>query len=241
MKHAIVGLTALCSVGCVMIATQAGARSIRTDSNPGNDGWSTCSGGTTCPDLPMGVTANPLGPIPSAAPVAVTSLGGNATFVTGDADLQSSTGYMGNAPGLSLLYGTALNYTAQVLYFNLSNIGPLAVYNSSGQIITVPGAANAWEIEFNYNSKPSSSASIDIGGDIFTAPPSVLAPNTANDNFNEFVDVNGKIYAPPGWTAASSTTSAPEIDSSSAMGALTLLAGCLAMLRPGRRWLKPAR
>jgi hypothetical protein len=241
MKTAIAGLTALCSVGCLLIASQADARSIRTDSNPGNDGWSTCGDGTTCSSLPVAV--NPLGSLPSAAPAAFMSLGGDATFVTGDLDLQTSTGYMGTAPGLSLLYGTTSNLTAQVLYFNLSNVGPVAAYNSSGQIVTLgtPNAGtNDWEIELNYNSKPTSSASIEIGGDIFTAPPSVLAPNSANDNLNEFVYFDGKIYAPPGWSPASATTAAPEIDSSSAIGALTLLAGCLVILRPRRTPLRTA-
>jgi hypothetical protein len=40
--------------------------------------------------------------------------------------------------------------------------------------------------------------------------------------------------APPGWSETSATA-APEIDPASAIGGLTLLAGCLVVLRGGRR------
>jgi hypothetical protein len=139
--------------------------------------------------------------------------------------------------------GVALSYTSgatqgQVVFFNLSGNPSESVYapnpllDGSGNPIALPSAGgNAWEIEFNYSSTPTTLASLAFGGNIYTASAQTLSPA----NLNEFVYYNGALYAPTGWTETSSTASAPEIDPSSAIAALTLFAGCLAVLGGGRR------
>jgi hypothetical protein len=129
------------------------------------------------------------------------------------------------------------------MFFNLTTsasesvYGPNPTLDSSGSPEplgpALPATAQtpftAWEIEFNYTN-PSAPASLEFGGNIYTASAATLS----SSNLNEFVYYNGNLYAPTGW--ASPTVSAPEIDSTSAIAGLTLLVGCLAVLR-GRRTL----
>jgi hypothetical protein len=244
MKYALLGLTALCSVVCLTMAPRAEARSIRADTNPSN-GWNACTTINPCASLPTGLTFNPFGSDPTAAP-SPTLTGGLSLLVPdaqGGPDAQTpcissgcgATGWSTPVPGVALAYTSGATQ-AQVVLFNLSNNPLETVYgpalDSLGNPIPLGSASGtAWEIGFNYSSTPTTSASLAFGGNIYTASAQTLSPA----NLNEFVYFNGALYAPTGWTETSATVSAPEIDPSAAIAALTLLAGCLAVLGGGRR------
>jgi hypothetical protein len=144
---------------------------------------------------------------------------------------------------LALAY-TSGNIQAQVVFFDLSGnslqsvYSPNPLFDTSGEPIPLGSAGgNAWEIEFNYDTTPSTPASLAFGGNIYTASANTLSP----DNLNEFVFFNDKLYAPTGWTESSGTVAAPEINPVSSIAALTFLAGCLAVLRGGRRPVRSTR
>jgi hypothetical protein len=242
------------SVACLVISLNLApsanaAHPIRTDTGtsqfPGTDnGWNPC--GASCPTLPSGLTVNPFGSDPATAPILAYALGGSSTSVQvpgGGGDTQQS--WSVNVPGLSNFY-TSNGITAQVLYFNLSNQPSQTVYappNASNQSTKLgPANGTVWEIEFNYGqstalgatANPTTSASLDLNGKIYTASATVLD----NSNSDEFVDYGGKLYAPAGWVESSGSSGAaeaPELNTTTTGSAITLLLCGLGILLGGRR------
>jgi hypothetical protein len=252
MKNAIMGLIGLWSISAMLVVTQAEARGIRTDANPSNN-WLPCVAGNPCATLPPGLEFNAFGSNPTGSGPTPTVTGGpflspgdQSGFGT-DAQTpcvtlscsDSSVDWSSTVPGVAYAASTG-TVQSQVVFFNLSNnptqfvYGPVTSLDSSGNPIPLGTAStglSAWEIEFNYNAGfVPSSASLEFGGNIYTASASVLSPS----NLNEFVDYNGTLHAPPGWVESPASISAPEIDPTSAFAGFTLLAGILAVLR-GRR------
>jgi len=114
-------------------------------------------------------------------------------------------------------------------------------------------AAGDTEVLFNYASSLASqagTASFTMGGVTYTSTGSLLPTTTDNDFvFNSsgqlvgaLTDLGGTFTSavPTGWTASGTVSPAPEMDSSLAISAFTLLAGCLAVARGGRRSLRSA-
>jgi hypothetical protein len=261
MKHAT-GIVALSFLACLIVAAPASARGIRTDT--GNAGWDTCSAAAPCATLPDGLSFNPFGTDPTAAPSPNSLRGGLAVFAVPPSnpdtdpaqgpDAQSPTcapdGCSSNPSSWKTpVSGAAYGYAggAQVMFFDLTTSALETVYgpnlNNSGDDPVVLGNAlpasskapmTAWEVEFNYalTTHPTF-ASLEFGGNIYTASGDTLSPK----NLNEFVFYGDTLHAPNGWTETSATVSAPEIDPASAIAGLTLLAGCMAVLRGGRRTL----
>jgi hypothetical protein len=115
------------------------------------------------------------------------------------------------------------------------------------------------EVEFNYDtaSTPAlattaGTASFTMGGVTYASTGGHLPTGTDNDfvftstgkyvgelsNSNNETPALTANLAPQGWTASSGgggTASAPELDATSAMSALTLVMGCLLVARGGRR------
>jgi hypothetical protein len=122
-------------------------------------------------------------------------------------------------------------------------------------------AAGDREVEFNYDASLNNAkgtASFVMGGVMYTSTGTTLPTSTTFENDFVFTasgalvggividstsDVASfKTGVPTGWIASGGTTvSAPEIDPTSAIAALTLLAGGLAVLRGGRRTLLSLR
>jgi len=121
-------------------------------------------------------------------------------------------------------------------------------------------AAGDTEVEFNYDASlnnATGTASFVMGGVTYTSSGTTLPTSTTFENdfvFNASGALVGGIVVDPisavasfktgvptGWIASGGTVSAPEIDPTSAIAALTLLAGGLAVLRAGRRTLLPVR
>jgi hypothetical protein len=252
MKHAVLGLGALWSISAMLIASQAEARGIRTDTNAANT-WLPCDASNPCATLPSGLQFNAFGSDPTASGPAPTVVGGLgvfppdpqngpeaqspcATLVCSD----SSVGWSANVPGISFSASTS-TVQSQVVYFDLSNnpgqsvYGPSTSLDGNGNPIALGAALpglSAWEIEFNYNTGfVPTSASLEFGGNIYTASQSVLSPS----NLNEFVDYNGVLHAPAGWVESRAPVPAPEIDPASAFAGFTLFAGALMVLRGNRR------
>jgi hypothetical protein len=248
MKHAIVGLTALCSVVCLTLAPRAEARGIRAD--------------IPCPYGGGANTWSSTGPVSSTQfnPGAATSYSAqlNGSVNTDDINL-SVTGatmyawYSAPIPSASLC-GTTLSNGDQfsapspieeVIAYTLSSGDTLNSPNGQSSISLPTGGT---EVEFNYAISGAGQASFTMDGVTYKSTALTLPSTTAND----FIfNANGSLFGaisedgtyvtqgglPSGWSATSGTVSAPEIDSASAIGALTLLAGCLAVLRGGRRTL----
>jgi hypothetical protein len=271
MKHATFALNATSSLVCLMLAHDAEARSLRADDNT-NNGWDTCSASNTCASLAAGLTFNPLGSDPSAAPSPTSIVGGTSVFaVPPDGfDAQSPCGMGGNStvvctgpdtpswstpvPGVSFTYSSGATQ-AQVMFFDLSQgsgsteqvfgPNPSLVSDSAnpddpliGDPVALGSAAGktAWEIEFNYSGPTSSSASLDFGGNTYTASAALLSNS---NNLNEFVYYDGTLYAPTGWQETPDAVRAPELDATSVISALSLLFGSIAVLR-GRRQMNIA-
>jgi hypothetical protein len=152
---------------------------------------------------------------------------------------------------------------SQVLDYGLnstSSFSPLEVWNGTVDTgTTLSLATGDHEVEFNYDSarvttSTAGTASFTLGGVTYTSNGSFVPSTTDNDflfdstgkllgglgtdQFGDTVVLSG---VPTGWTAGGSTISAPEIDPSSAVAGLTLLAGALVLMRGGRRTLKVVR
>jgi hypothetical protein len=121
---------------------------------------------------------------------------------------------------------------------------------------TVGLAGGDIEVEFNYNTSSlpttAGTASFTMGGIKYASTGGRLPTGTDNDfvfsSTGKYVgELSGPTggaavlttnLAPQGWTASSGgggTTSAPELDATSAASALTLVMGCLMVARGGRR------
>jgi hypothetical protein len=228
----------------------AEARTIRVDQgtpqNP-NDGWvlCPCTPGEL-PSLPTGLLFNPTGSVPLAP--TNPNAGGSSVFIPDPtfsdesaSDLQA--GSNASVPALSYM-STFGSLPVQAVYFNLSSLGSNIVLPSTTGVSVGPTTGpSAWEVEFNYGdsdlnpataSNVPTTASLEFGGTTFTYTGA--AGGLATPGLIEFVFDNNKLYAPSsGWTVTSTVASAPELDPSSAMGGLTLLAGVLLIIRANGR------
>jgi hypothetical protein len=158
-------------------------------------------------------------------------------------------------------FTTSTGPLSQVIDYGLnsaSSFSPLEVWNGTVDTgTTLSLAAGDREKEFNYDSSRVSlsttgTASFSLGGITYTSSGSFVPSGTDNDflfdssgkllgglGTDQFGDTVVFTGVPTGWTAGTSgTISAPEIDPSSAVAGLTLLAGVLVVLRGGRRSLK---
>jgi hypothetical protein len=246
MKH-VAGISVFGLLVCQIVVAPASARAIRSDDNPSNN-WGSCADATQCAKLPSGLSFNPFGTDPSAAPSPTAIMGGLNVFApapdgfdaqspcSASGSTCSANSWQSPVPGIEYLFGSS----AQVMFFDLSGNPSETVYGpnlDAGNPVALGSAAvgtTAWEIEFNYATTPTTSASFEFGGNIYTASANVLSPT----NLNEFVFYGNTLHAPSGWSEGPATTSAPEIDPASAIGGLTLLSGCLLALRGGRRTLR---
>jgi hypothetical protein len=260
MKSITAAAVALCSAvslawAPLSEAAGGGAKGIRADlpcpyggaGGPNPDLWAPTSG--TSPFNPGLVTPN-----------TATLVGGSN--ITQDQDTLAVTSaiqyvyYSSPIPPASACPGNE---------FTLNPNGPLE------QVMTYTMDNNASvsqagdiEVEFNYNTffnpalaTTAGTASFTMGGVTYTSTGGVLPTGTDNDFlFSSTGALKGEIVTdstgtaslqagvPVGWIIKSGgggTVTAPEIDPSSAVAGLTLLAGLLAVLRSGRRTLKVAR
>jgi len=166
------------------------------------------------------------------------------------------------APGISIttagdfVYGIQSNYTpASVNYPSYTsstaymyNWGSMPTNQGAGiseQVMLYEPASSAGEpfsleVDFNYNSNvvtngcAGQKATFAAGNTTFTDTFSATNSCTAGTNAF-FFNSSGQLIGgtPAGWQTA--TTAAPEIDSKSAIGALTLLLGFVAVMRDRRQ------
>ena len=261
MKHTFVALTAICTVVCLTYAPNAeasGGRSIRADLPCPYGG---VNAGAWVPTAPGSLNPNPgLLVGNSTTPIAASAFlvaGPNLPSDTDDNGLDLVTPspgqpqavqydwYVNPIPNVSNCSDPNFNGgdmpVEQVMQYRLASGGPLSL------------AAGDTEVEFNYASSlagVSGVASFLMGGVTYTSTGTLLPTGTLNDFL---FDQNGKLLGalgldasfnpmftagiPTGWTSSGGTASAPEIDPASAVAALTLLLGGLAVLR-GRRTLQ---
>jgi hypothetical protein len=265
MKHTIAAVTAICSVVYLTCAPRAEAnsqKSIRADLPCPYGG---VNAGAWVPTSPSSLNPNPgLLVGNSTTPIAASvflAAGPNLPSDTDDNGLAlASTGtgqfdwYVNPIPAASNCSDPSFNGgdmpVEQVIQFSLAS-GNYSLGGGGGNLAV---AAGDTEVEFNYASTLSGTAgvaSFTMGGVTYTSIGASLPTGTANDFL---FDQSGKLLGslgqdsadnptfaaalPDGWTssAGGGTISAPEIDSASAVAALTLLMGGLAVLR-GRRTL----
>jgi hypothetical protein len=245
MKHALVGLTALCSVVCLTMAPRAEARSIRAD-RPQTAGCQIANWSTNA-DPNAGIAALSPGGVSSSTDsvVTCTSSGNNSVdpnnissfFVTNDNvgppygmqtnetyGATSNASYLATSGELYQFVSTANgNVDADVVVWNLSNSDTEIELNNWCNSGTT-GASVSWGK--NTYTGGCNSATNDL---LFNKAGSLIGYVTDSTSTLTLVTATS---LPADWK--SSTVSAPEIDPASAIGALTLLAGCLAVLRRGR-------
>jgi hypothetical protein len=149
--------------------------------------------------------------------------------------------------------------------FNSSNNGPYAQTDVVAAVISGAGTgacaastnANCWSLEFDYDSVSKAggmlpvvtpltscpgggAASVSVAAGGVTSTYTSSNPCAINGTEMEFIGtkLTGTFCsdgAPCGTPTSGTPTAAPEINSSSAISALTLLAGCLAVLFGGSR------
>ena len=112
-------------------------------------------------------------------------------------------------------------------------------------LLTGPFGANETEIELNGWCPGGSGASFKFGGNTFSGgcggnPTDLLFSQSGSivGYVNDASDGTTTIFrstSVPGWTESGVVASAPELNPSSAIAALTLLLGSLAVLRGNRR------
>jgi hypothetical protein len=250
MKHTTLGLAALCSLVCLIFEAPAYARAIRADlSCPFGGGapgtWSYEGPVATSQFNPGIDTSNSAmfagSPSDNGGP-SFLSVTGATMYAWYSLPIPSATSC--GVPGF-----IAPSPAAQVITYDLASGDTLS--SSDGKSpVTLPDGSK--EVQFNYAVSGAGMASFTMNKITYKSTGTALPSNTANDFiFNSdgslfgaisddgtFVNVAGGSVTglPSGWTS-SGTVSAPEIDPASAIGAFTLLAGCLAVLRGGRRTL----
>ena len=230
MKHALIAITA--SLAAVALAPAVQGRSLRADIQCpyGNGGvsWTPTSG-------------NPLS-ISTGASGAYTSL-----FVPTTAGSISSDDVGLSVTSVSQYNTYAATPDASTCGSNPNAPTPLAqVMNytlGSGNAI---GAAGDVEVEFNYAAGVTSgAASFTLAGMTFTASGLTFANDSdflfsAAGAYKGAISSDGSTLStalPTGWSSKTGggTVSAPEIDATSAAGALGLLFAGIAVLRGRRR------
>lgn len=230
MKHSILALSALCSALCVFIAPRAEAgHSIRIDEGNGTGCMSTW---TTVSD-PTGAAAfSPGGTFGSEVACAPNSGSPADLFPNGVAANDASTAIGGGAPYVATggemfqFYPGAPSPTpsAQIVAWTLTNSDTEVEMNGW----CPGGASGSFTWGANTYKGGCSGAATDF---LFNSAKGFIG--FVNDSTNT-VDLVSRV--PTGWTSTGSgSVSAPEIDSSSAMASLTLLAGGLAVLRSRRQ------
>jgi hypothetical protein len=248
MKHAISAFAALSSLVCLAVAPAAQSRTIRQDvpcpfggaGPPNASAWSPSTTVTTSPFNPGGAATN-LNVLVAGS--SITSDDINNLAISG----ATMYAYYAVAPDASSCAGNpfgAPGPNEQVVDYSLTggqSIGAVAL------------PTGAYEVDFNYAPGfTGSGASFTLDGVTYTSATLSLISGNAND----FIfNANGSLFGsvsndgtsiavgalPTNWKSSSGTVSAPEIDASSAVTALTLLLGGLAVLRGGRRALIPVR
>jgi hypothetical protein len=258
MKPITVAVAALCSLACLAwapLAQAGGSRGIRADlpcpyggaGGPNPDLWGPTTGSS--PFNPGLVTPN------------TATLVAGSTITTDQVELAISSAvqyvyYSSPIPPASDCPGNEFTLNPngpleQVMSYTMANNGSLT---QAGDI----------EVEFNYNTffnptlaTTAGTASFTMGGVTYASSGTLLPTSTDNDFlFSSAGVLKGEIVTdtsgtasvvaglPQGWTIQSGgggTVSAPEIDPASAVAAITLFAGLLAVLRGGRRTLEEAR
>ena len=255
MKSLSIAVAAVCSVVYLTVtphAEAAGGRGIRADlpcpyggaGQPDADAWSPTSGAS--PYNPGLVTPN------SATLVAGSNITTDQSFLL---SVQSAIQYV--------------YYTNPIPDVSTCATDPFSAPGPLEQVIQYTMADNVGvtqagdiEVAFNYDTAVPSlattagNASFTLNGVTYTSTGTVL-PTAFNDEFlfssigvlkGELVTdsntglVSLKAGVPDGWTSSGGgTVTVPEIDPTSAIAGLTLLAGGLAILRGSRRSLRVAR
>lgn len=239
MKNTFAAIATVCtalSLACAPRA-EAGGRGIRADLPCPYGGagttplWTPTTGSS--PFNPGAPTAN------SAALVANTNFITTDSGVGGGLDITGATQYdWYTNPIPSSCTPTPSDPIEQVIDYQLAAGGTLGL------------AAGDTEVQFNYDPSLASTkgiASFTMGGVTFTSNGPLLPTSTDNSFLFSAtgaflgaltLDSSGNTVltagVPTGWTESGGTTTVPEIDPSSAIAALTLLAGGLVVLR-GRR------
>jgi hypothetical protein len=263
MKQLSLAVASLCSMACLIYTPRAdaGNHNIRADLpcpfGPGSGAWTQTS-------MPSPYNAGLAGTTPVTLQGSIAGINNQdelGLVIVSAVQYDSYAAPPTPPPGGCTETTTSTGPLAQVLDYGLnsaSSFAPLEVWNGTVDTgTTLSLAAGDRELEFNYDSSRVSlsttgTASFTLGGVTYTSSGSFVPSGTDNDFL---FDSTGKLLGglgtdqfgstvvftgvPTGWTASSGgTISAPEIDPSSAIAGLTLLAGGLVVLRGGRRSLK---
>jgi hypothetical protein len=269
MKHRIVASAAMCSALCLTFVPQAEARSLRAD-KPGEPGcqltnWNNPQSPTgSSPFTPGGVTLDTNG---TDSLVVCTSNSDNTISTASDipgttTDANSFFGINSNngSPypiATNEAYAATLNAnylaTGGLLYQFVSNgtgVNNAFVGNMDAEVVEWTLANKDTELELNgWCNAGITGASLTWGANTYTggcnSSTQDLIFNGAgslvgyvNDASRTLTFVSATTL-PTDWSV-SGAVSAPEIDPASAVGAFTMLAGCLVVLRSGRRTQGPA-
>jgi hypothetical protein len=271
MKTTLAMLLTVCSLGALTGAPTAEANSsIRADlpypfgpgGAPDDNAWSLLPGATTTASSGLPATF---------APVSVTlASGSEILFDQAGVDVLASNSIQYDAYAAAIPTApydpnnpqNAPGPVTQILFYTLPDASVLAADPNLNNLVA---AAGGTEIQFNYDSSQLNvanlgPASFTLGGTTYTSASGGSALLFGADNFvfdsagkflGSFVAdaisgttslVAGVGGAIAGWgTGSGSTMGAPEIDPSSAMAALTLLAGGLVVLSSKSRALKVIR
>jgi hypothetical protein len=252
MKYTLSALTALVSIASMTSSplAEAGGRGILADVpcpyGSGGDPW-TATAATTSPYSP-GLNTGNFASLTAGANTVINQDGFSYNSAVQYDTYAAPIPAASSCPALSNL---APNPIEQVLVYTLQ----------SGNSANFSYAANDTEVLFNYDSSSpliagqNGTATFTMGGVTYTSTGSGLPVNTDNDflfdssgkfigalnlDASDNLTLNTKVLAPTGWTSSGTVAPAPEIDSSLAISAFTLLAGFLAVARGGRRALRSA-
>ena len=231
MQHNFAAIAAAFSLACLTCALPARAgHGIRIDEGNGAGCMTTYTANSdpTTAFTPGGTYANsvactpnssnPADLFPNGTPANDSATVNPAFTATGGEMFQYYAGAIGPQPD------------AQVVVWNL---------------LTGPFGANETEIELNGWCPGGSGASFKFGGNTFSGgcggnPTDLLFSQSGSivGYVNDASDGTTTIFrstSVPGWTESGVVASAPELNPSSAIAALTLLLGSLAVLRGNRR------
>jgi hypothetical protein len=267
MKHPSVAIIAVCSVLSLISAGPAeagGGHGIRIDDENGAGCMSTYNTDST-ENSPSGVFTSAAGafipggsylnatvcsPISASNPIATSVLFPDGTFNGAANNDAISTSIATN--------GTMYQYFADAITTPATPDTPATNNIPTAQVSVWTLANQDTEIEMNGWCPNGSGASFKFGGNTFaggcgdTSPDDLLFDKTGSViGFVSYTDgdprspTTGVVKDLVGWTEngkalGGSTIAAPEIDPTSAMAAITLLLGGLAVLRGSRRTLVPA-
>jgi hypothetical protein len=245
MKYTLSALTAIVSIASLTASplAMAGGHGILADVpcpyGSGGDPWT-----------PTSATSSPYNPGLNTGNFA--SLTGTSSVINQDGLSFTSAVQYDNyaapipaASNCSSSTFSAPNPIEQVLVYTLA----------SGNNGNFSYAANDEEVLFNYDGSlagKTGTASFTLGGVTYTSTGGDLPTTTDNDflfsSSGQLIgaldtDAEGNVTldsgaVPTGWTASGTVAAAPEMDFSLAISAFTLLAGCLAVARDGRRALR---